>query len=116
MLRTWIAAQLLCACVYRGRAGADLLAPPVPPLLARLQCIQEEGSDDPPKCKPFADDYLECLHHRKYVSGCRAVADAAAASCIATASRERRNLAWLSSGASSRVRRQQGSLQPGGRS
>ncbi|GBF91270.1 hypothetical protein Rsub_03590 [Raphidocelis subcapitata] len=31
-----------------------------------VKCIQDEGSDDPPKCKPFADDYLECLHHRKY--------------------------------------------------
>lgn len=38
--------------------------PPPPPL---PQCIRDEGADDPPKCKPFADDYLECLHHRKYV-------------------------------------------------
>lgn len=31
-----------------------------------LKCMQEEGADEPAKCKPFLDDYKECLHHRKY--------------------------------------------------
>ena len=31
-----------------------------------LKCMQEEGADDAPKCKPLVDDYRECLHHRKF--------------------------------------------------
>ena len=31
-----------------------------------LKCMQEEGADEPPRCKPFVDDYRECLHHRKF--------------------------------------------------
>jgi hypothetical protein len=27
-----------------------------------------ENNEEPLKCKAMADDYLECLHHRKYVS------------------------------------------------
>lgn len=33
------------------------------------QCMRE--TDDPRKCKERRDDYLECLHHRKEVSGAR---------------------------------------------
>jgi hypothetical protein len=29
------------------------------------QCIEDNG-DNPPACKAWADDYLECLHHRRY--------------------------------------------------
>jgi hypothetical protein len=32
-----------------------------------LQCMHE-SNEEPLKCKAMADDYLECLHHRKYVS------------------------------------------------
>jgi hypothetical protein len=32
------------------------------------QCMHETGNEEPLKCKAMADDYLECLHHRKYVS------------------------------------------------
>lgn len=32
-----------------------------------LQCMHE-NNEEPLKCKAVADDYLECLHHRKYVS------------------------------------------------
>lgn len=28
-----------------------------------LQCLSEH--DDRAKCKAFAEDYIECLHHRK---------------------------------------------------
>lgn len=30
-----------------------------------LKCIEDNG-DNPPACKAWADDYLECLHHRRY--------------------------------------------------
>ena len=30
-----------------------------------LQCMSK--TDDPMKCRPLRDDYLECLHHRKEV-------------------------------------------------
>ena len=34
-----------------------------------LQCVQDEaGPDNPKVCKAFAEDYMECLHHRKFVS------------------------------------------------
>jgi hypothetical protein len=29
------------------------------------QCIEDNG-ENPPACKAWADDYLECLHHRRY--------------------------------------------------
>jgi hypothetical protein len=35
-----------------------------------MQCIHEQGAEEPVKCKAFADDYLECLHHRKLVRCC----------------------------------------------
>ena len=28
-----------------------------------LQCLSE--GEEKPKCKAFAEDYVECLHHRK---------------------------------------------------
>ena len=34
-------------------------------LLLVLQCMSK--TDDPMKCRPLRDDYLECLHHRKEV-------------------------------------------------
>ena len=34
-------------------------------LLPASQCLSEEGDKEP--CKAVADDYLECLHHKKEV-------------------------------------------------
>lgn len=36
-----------------------------PPQTHKTQCIEDNG-DHPPACKAWADDYLECLHHRRY--------------------------------------------------
>lgn len=45
------------------------LTPPIFPFNAQTrkptQCIEDNG-DNPPACKAWADDYLECLHHRRY--------------------------------------------------
>jgi hypothetical protein len=48
-----------------------LTPPPLPaphpatPRKNTTQCIEDNG-DNPPACKAWADDYLECLHHRRY--------------------------------------------------
>ena len=57
-----------CAGHRQVSSRRPLPTPRNPSQTCRPQCIRDEGADDPPKCKPFADDYLECLHHRKYVS------------------------------------------------
>ncbi|KAF6255190.1 fiber protein Fb14 [Scenedesmus sp. NREL 46B-D3] len=31
-----------------------------------FQECMHENNEEPLKCKAMADDYLECLHHRKY--------------------------------------------------
>jgi len=35
-------------------------------LMDFLKCVQDDGNDQPALCKAFAEDYMECLHHRKY--------------------------------------------------
>lgn len=48
------------ACIQSGLCSVTLC-------IYVPQCMHE-NKENPPKCKDFADDYLECLHHRKYVS------------------------------------------------
>lgn len=44
---------------------------------AVLVCVQcmHENYQNPRACEALCDDYLECLHHRKYVSVCRGQTD-----------------------------------------
>eukprot|EP00879_Flechtneria_rotunda_P028858 GHRR01031090.1.p2 GENE.GHRR01031090.1~~GHRR01031090.1.p2 ORF type:complete len:138 (-),score=15.86 GHRR01031090.1:117-530(-) len=48
-------------------ANTKLSWVPNPKCHCCLKCMHE-NSEEPAKCKALADDYLECLHHRKFVS------------------------------------------------